>query len=48
MLIYKLFFTTMEVNGTQDLLGYKHSSKYLPLCSAAKRNLTGLEQLESK
>ncbi len=38
MLIYKLFLTTMKVNGTQDLLGYKHSSKYLPLCLAAKIN----------
>ncbi len=38
MLIYKLFLTTMEVNGTQDFLGYKLSSKYLPLCPAAKIN----------
>jgi len=29
----------MVVNGGKDLLGYKHSSKYLPLCSAEQINL---------
>ncbi len=32
------FFPTMEVNGAPKQLGYKLSSKYLPLCSAEQRN----------
>jgi len=37
----------MEVNGVHQLFGYKHSSKYLLLCSTDKKEtLTGLEQLE--
>jgi len=27
-----------EVNGAKQLLGSKHSSKYLPLCSAEEKN----------
>jgi len=28
---------TMEVNGVHELSGCRHSSKYIPLCSAEER-----------
>jgi len=34
----KIKKNTMEVNGAKQLFGSNHSSKYLPLCSADKRN----------
>jgi len=30
---------TIVVNGGREIVGYKHSFKYLPLCSAAQRNV---------
>jgi len=36
---HSIFFPTVLVNVGRDLLGYKHSSKYLCLCSAEQRNL---------
>jgi len=43
---------TMEVNRAHQLLGFRHSPKYLLLCSAEDRNgtkiQTGLEQLEGE
>ncbi|XP_056621091.1 sex comb on midleg-like protein 4 isoform X1 [Triplophysa dalaica] len=35
----KVIFPTMVVRGVQELFGYKHSSKYLSLCSSEQRNL---------
>ncbi len=35
---HSILFPTMEVNGAPKQPGYKLSSKYLPLCSAEKRN----------
>jgi len=29
---------SMEFNGVQQMFGYRHSSKYLLLCSAEERN----------
>jgi len=37
---------TMDVNGCHQLSGYRHYSKYLPLCSSEKETHTGLEQHE--
>ena len=34
----EFFFSTMEVNGVHQLSGYRHSSKYLLLCSEEERN----------
>jgi len=31
-----------------DLLGYKHSSEYLPLCSAEHRHVYRFEQLKGE
>jgi len=36
---HSIIFSTIEVNGAPDLLGYIHSSNYLPLCSAEKINI---------
>jgi len=33
------FLPTMEVNGVHQLSDYRHSSKYLPLCSAEFEDL---------
>jgi len=38
-----IFFPTMEVNGVHQWFDYRHSSKYLPLCSAEGRNSYSLK-----
>jgi len=41
IILHCVFFSTMKVNGAPQLFGSNHSSKYLPLCSAEKRNSYG-------
>jgi len=36
----------MEFNGVHQLSGYRHSLKYLLLCSAEERNSYRFEKLE--
>ncbi len=46
---HSLFFPhTMEVNGDQQLFGYRHYTKYNFSCSAEEKTHTGLEQLEGE